>query len=130
MVILCHRQLQRQQQSQIKNILFPREPLLNLEFKALADFSEFFGFTQPTHQSKIGIFCKKSVTFDETCCNPLSSKLFPGHYDLLVSHDIFLVNNQLLFRSNSTGVTWHSGGKGCFKWHYSCYAFTALLLII
>ena len=90
MVILCHRQLQRQQQSQIKNILFPREPLLNLEFKALADFSEFFGFTQPTHQSKIGIFCKKSVTFNEICYNPLSSKLLSGRYDLLQSNPLVL----------------------------------------
>ena len=65
-------------------MILNKKPLLNFEFKGLPGFSDFFDpFTQTTLQSKIGIFYKKSVTFDEACYNPLSSKLLPGRYDLL-----------------------------------------------
>ena len=67
-----------------KNILSPRKSLLSLKHYQI--FRNFFDpFTQPTLQIKIGVFCKKSVTFDERCFNPLSSKLLPGCYDLLAS---------------------------------------------
>ena len=69
------------QLSRIKNI---SKPLWIQSLKRYQSFRNFFDpFRQPTLQSKVGIFCKKSVTFHDTCYNPLSSKLLPGRNDLL-----------------------------------------------
>ena len=91
MIICCFRPKCLQPYS--KNILSPRkQPLLFLEFKALPDFLDFFDpFMQPTFQSKI--FCKKSVTFDETC--------YITHYPL----DFFLAATIFLPYSVNTGVS-------------------------